>query len=305
MKLIKFIAAAAISAAFAAPATAAVMGAADLNIKTLAILTQGGMPLTDIAITSELRSGSASVNFNGVSVASPHQSGGISANVDVDLAVAGPSKASVNAIYGGSANNNTSFHLKNPTGNFALADMKLSGSAVDGTATGFTRADASIVSGVSKAGATSTIANSAESKATFTVAQTVQAQFAIEYDIFVKAYVGNLVPTDSGQALSSVTYTLSLTELGEDDPILFFSPAALNRSQNSTGFAGNKEKEQAGWTLSSFVTLVKDKTYNLVISQKSEVILEQKVADVPEPSSLFLSALGLLAVGAGARRRLK
>src|SRR5687767_926729 len=125
MKLAKILAAAAISAAFAAPASAAVLGAADLTIEQLLILTPTG-PLNPalINIQSESRTGNASADFNGVSVSS----GNVTTNViggSLDLApsIAGPGAGAVPGIYGGTVNNNLTTHLTTPTANFALADM--------------------------------------------------------------------------------------------------------------------------------------------------------------------------------------
>jgi hypothetical protein len=304
-----FIAAAAITAAFAAPASAAVMGAADLSIKQLVVLSNTGAPLTqaDILITGELRTGNASVDYKGVSVASPNKSTNVvGGQLDVATAYAGASAATLNGIYGGSFVNNDSFHMTNPTGNFALADMYMSGSAVTASgAAGLTRADASIASGIGLGGANTTISNSASAKAIFTVAQTVQAQFAISYDIFVKAFVGNFVPAGTGSANSTVSYNLTLRQNGVAAPLLSFAPFQLNRGAYTNQSALNVEEADAGWVFSDFVTLTQGKTYSLAINQTSNVTVAQGAADVPEPGTLFLSALGLLAAGAGARRRQK
>ena len=68
MKLAKYLAAAAISAAFvAAPASAATMGMADLAITGLIILNANNVPVTSgIVINTESRTGTAASSFNDV-----------------------------------------------------------------------------------------------------------------------------------------------------------------------------------------------------------------------------------------------
>jgi hypothetical protein len=306
MKLAKILAAAAISAAFAAPASAAVLGAADLTIQQLVILTPGGAPLNPalINIQSESRTGNASADFNGVSVSSGNVTTNvIGATLDLPPSIVGPGAGAVPGIYGGVVNNNLTTHLAAPSANYALADMYIQGSAVNASgAAGLTRADASIVNGAGQGGANTTIANSAVANTTFAVTAPVQAQFAITYDLFVNAFVDALAPGQTGLASSTVSYSLTLRENG--NVILSFTPDELNEGAISNSSGTNAMVSNSGTVFSSFVTLTANKLYSLTINQASNATATQS-AEVPEPGTMFLSALGLLAAGAAARRRIR
>ena len=307
MKLAKFVAAAAVAAAFASPASAAVMGAADLTIKQLLILTSSGAPLAanQISILKETRTGNASADFNGVSVSSGNVTTDVTGNsLDLAPSVVGPSAGSVPALYGGTVNNNLTTHLAAPSGNFALADMYVQGSAVNASgAAGLTRADVSVENGTGGGGANTTIANSVVASTAFTVSGTISARFAVAYDVFVKAFV-DFLPNQTGLASATTSWALTLRENGVT--VLSFNPEQLNQGAVTNSDQTNATISQTGTVFSNFVSLTSGKLYSLTINQASNATANQlERNDVPEPGTLFLSALGLLAASTLVRRRNK
>src|SRR5262249_42193596 len=158
MKIKQLLIAAAISALSATPAFAGVAGMADLSISQLLVVDGTTHQLTPIAaqitLTSDSRTGTANSNFDnvegtglGMGSLTDVKTGAAAgtAAVDVKYRCAGPSCGGINAIYGGTAENNSTAHFMTNVGNFALGDMNNSGNALTPAgAQGLTRADASI-----------------------------------------------------------------------------------------------------------------------------------------------------------------
>jgi hypothetical protein len=310
MKLTKYLAAAAVSAAFiAAPASAATMGMADLAITGLIILNANNAPVTSgITIKTENRTGTAASNFNGIDGVGAGSgnifSTTIGGTVDVKNRCAGPSCGAMPAgNYPGGVENNFTANIPAPNGNYALGDMYIAGSAIGIGANGLTRADSSVMSPGNAGSANATIANSATSETTFVASSTLQARFALGFQAYVAAFV-NAAAGVNGSSLGTISWALSLQEVigTVSTTILNWSPTEINDGVASSQFSENSIKSTSGTTLSNLVTLTGGRTYKLTINQASNSIASE-VRAVPEPGSMVLVGLGLLALGAASRRK--
>ncbi|NHZ78011.1 PEP-CTERM sorting domain-containing protein [Massilia sp. CCM 8695] len=312
MKLTKYLAAAAVSAAFVvAPVSAATMGMADLAITGLIILNSNNAPVTNgIVIQNENRTGTANSNFNNAQGTGAGLgnifSTTIGGTVDVKNRCAGPSCGAGMPVgnYPGGVENNFTAHLPAPSGNYALGDMYIAGTALGVTgANGLTRADSSVMSPGNAGSANATIANSATAVTTFSVGTTLQAKFALGFNAYVAAFV-NAINGVSGSSLGTISWTLSLQEVigNVSTTIMNWSPAEINDGVTSSDISQNSIKESSGTILSNLVTLTGGRTYKLTINQASNSIASE-VRAVPEPGSMVLIGLGLLALGAASRRK--
>lgn len=314
MKFTKILAAVAVSAAFIAPASAATMGMADLAITGLAILDSNGVPVLGnrIDITFENRTGTANSSYNDVEAVGVGSGNivriGEGLEVDVKNRCSGPScgAAHANANYAGAGankyDNDFTTHIAAPSGNYALGDMYIAGSAIGITgANGLTRADTSVMNPDNFGGANATIANSVTAITTFVANQTISAQFILGYDAYVAAFVNAGVGV-TASAFGTISWALNLTEtdaMGVNTTLMTWTPSQLNRGFSSSGFAQNQSYSSAGALFSNFVTLVNGNTYNLTINQASNSV----ASEIPEPGSMVLVALGLFALGAASRRK--
>ena len=325
MKFTKILAAVAVSAAFIAPASADTMGMANLAITGLAIMDSTGAAVLGnrIDITRENRTGTANANYNGIDAVGVG-SGNIfsvteGGTVDVKYRCAGPAcgDAHANANYNGGAaplplgtskyENDATTHILAPSGNYALGDMFIAGSAIGVTgANGLTRADASVMSPDNAGSANATIGNSVTSTAIFTANTTISAKFVLGYDAYVAAFV-NAGAGVTASAFGTISWALALTETvgNVTSTILQWTPPQLNNGASSSDFAQNFSYSSSGSLLagtglsSNFVTLTAGRTYNLTVNQASNAV----ASEIPEPGSMVLVALGLFALGAASRRK--
>ncbi len=286
---------------------------ADLAITGLVILNSAGAPVTDASITinTETRTGTAASNFNGVDGVGAGNGTvfgfGSGAEVDVKYRCAGPSCGPAHAVanYGAGGYENKFFtHIPAAAGNYALGDMYIAGSALGFTgANGFTRADSSVAGGNNEGTANATIANSVTATTIFTANTTISAQFFLGYNAYIAAVV-NAVAGATGDALGTISWALSLQEVigNASTTIMNWTPDQINNGLTSSNASQNDTYTAIGTTSSPFVTLTAGRVYKLTINQASNSIARERV---PEPGSMLLIALGLFALGAASRRRIK
>jgi len=315
-----FLAACIASAVVSVPASAGVLGVADLAITGLALVTATGQQaiVGGITIVGDQRTGAATANYNGVTAGGvgPSSITDNGTTVDVKYRCAGPDCAAAAALYstGGQAvgttdaqpENNLHTHIMVPTLNYALGDMVIAGTAISGPgANGLTRADSSVAGPTNKGGSQGNINNGVEavSTTTFTLGDgsttggPIDAQFVLSYDVFRKVFVD--APAGKGIATAGTTFVLELSSNDPDFVNLTFAPSALNGTFSSFSNAGNKQFSDTGVALSGVRTLTSGFTYTVTVTQSSI----SSASEIPEPASVLLVGLSLLGLGVARRRR--
>lgn len=311
------LAALALAAVASIPAHAGALAASDLNISQLYLSDALGNPLAanaSISIVSESRQGTAAANYNGV-VASNGPSnisnddiGGV---VDVLHQLVGPSSGGVAALlYGGVIENNTTTHIVPPaTANYALGDMRIGGSAIGGAIEGLTRANAVAISPDNSGGSSATILNSASLISTFTVGTSFTGSLAVVADSYFRVWVdtlagGEKATASAGQGWTAkVVCTAGTSACDASWTDLTFTPAQLQVTGTSNrpaqNFTQTYDSSISGPLISAARTFVAGADYTLTVNQSTNVT----VRDVPEPMSLSLLGLALLAAGFATTKR--
>lgn len=296
---------AATAAMASVPAHAGALAASNLDISSLGLInvTAGGVPVDPswITITSEQRVGNASAVYNGVASADAGFSGAVGGTVDVAYRCVGSCGAATTALYGGTIENNSTTHLAPaPSQNFALGDMRVTGSALTGVASGLTRADALTMNAPNSGGSSATILNGASITASFTANSTFDGFVTMFANSYLRAWVDGV---DASTASAGMGFNLSITSSDDLGFIpLLFSPSQLNQSFTSDEVADNAGHNSSfsGFLNSLTRTFTGGKTYSLTINQSSNATV---ATGIPEPASLALVGGALLALAGVARRR--
>ena len=300
MKLFKkTLAGVALAAVLATSAQAGVMAIADMEVRGLGFASSG---LSTLTISNELRSGNASATYNGVPQAATG-SGSNAVTVDVPAQCVG-NCASAATLYAGGLNNSSTHIGLSPLYNYALGDMLIQGSVIGGGIRGLTRADA-VSDGPNNTGsANATILNTGSVSGTFTTGTTFTSALVLAVDAFLRAWVSPTNPPGD-TAIAGAGYGWNMTITGADIADLFFRPADLNRTATavtpgtddffSTGGVANYFSESRTYTA--------DTLYSFSINQSSNAQISE-IQQIPEPGSLALLGLGLLALAVSRRRKL-
>lgn len=261
-----------------------------------------------ISIIGGSREGTTDADFNGTSDSDNTGNVGVAGDADGEFLCFGPDCGTTgisenNASYDGITNN----IANDPDKSYALADMRLSGSALGVGAQGFTYADVGIAMGNDvTADANANIANSVFSTVSFTVLTDVNAKLVAFYDVFVNAFIADHIALDNTKtATASANANFNLKLTGPGSTALFgtngqgieFSTAAQDlpgfNSPMPTGY------QSSGNPFETSVVNLTAGTYILELSQDSDVLATL----VPEPSSIALLGLGVLGFAGFARRR--
>lgn len=320
------LAAASLAVLSAGSAHAGALAASKLNISQLYLSDAMGVPVgatqanpaginSTISITGESRTGAATADYNGVSSNNGSNNitkTGVGVSVDVLHQLAGPSAGAVAAgVYGGVVENNTSTNVAPPPGyNYALGDMLISGSAIGGSIVGLTRADASAMGPTNIGGSNATILNRAALTSTFTVGANFTGSVAVNADAYLQTFVSLASASEFASASAGygwnirISCTQTLTNLCTGwTGNLDFAPDELNQANTSTTDAENFSFSYSGLLISDARTFRAGTSYNLTVNQSSNALVTDEMRTVPEPMTLSLLGVALLAAGAASRKR--
>lgn len=289
-------------AAISTPVHADVLGMADLAINQFLLVSNGQPVTTGIQINSEGRTGNASSLYNGTQ-SSATAIGFGSAVTDVTYKCNGPACGSIGGAYGGVLENNSTTHINSVIGNYALGDMLLAGSAIGPQGTGanaLTRANAAADGPSNQGSANATILNGVTATTTFTATTTIDVNFLLSFDAFVKVLANPDAGSSDAFASAGNSWILSVTSSDDAGFVpLLWQPSQLNVAYTADGPEDNKTFSAVGTIFSPTRTLASGKSYELTIVQASNSV----VRELPEPASLLLAGAALVGLGVARRRR--
>nr|WP_316639033.1 EDSAP-1 family PEP-CTERM protein [uncultured Roseateles sp.] len=294
---------ASIAPLMAVPAHAGAVAIANMNVTALGFLNPpGGLALT---ITNESRTGNASADYNNVTAGGVGPgSGGVSGatTLDIGYRCAGDC-ATAAGLYNGTSGGleNATNHIAVPgQANYALGDMRISGTAIGGSIQGLTRADAVATGPTNHGSANATIKNGGNISGTFTVGTTFSSAIVVGVDAFLQSWVDPLNGS-AEHASADAGYGWNITIKQGNTVLISFAPSELNKSFFSSGASENDSFAYTGLLSSTAATFVKGTTYSFSINQSSNAA----ITDIPEPTSIALIGIALLGAGAVTRRRMK
>jgi len=299
----------------ASNATAGVSATAYLELNDLVVQidTDGDLvpdqvnPLQFISILpGGSRSTSTFVDNNGASDSDLDSQSSATADSDAELLCLGASCGALGlsdngqSVDGGNLVASDAFY-------YSVADAQVTGSAIGAGATGFTYADAGIVTGNDEsAGANSNIANDILTTFTLGMLTDINVRFSALMDYLVDAFISPDIANDSLRAATSTakaTFGIELVSFDTGNTVALndgpsgvtFNDIAIDQPGlgNLIVRSGDDVNFTSGWAN------VSAGTYQLTITQSSTV----QTTLVPAPTTLAMAAFGLLGLGLTARRR--
>lgn len=252
-----------------------------------------------IEITSASRTAGSSADMNGV--------GDSSTKIDSSgVGTADPDFICISAQCGsGIALSNNSANISNlvytDAFNYAAADARVTGSALGAGASGFTYTDTGLSSFNSIAGAQSNITNGLQTTINFSINSALGVSFTAIFNAFVDAFA-------DAASLADTTVT-TVASAAANFTIQVFPDSSKGNGGagfifESIGFSDDLEGSDTGVNLAnqSFATdlsYVSAGDYQINITQSSTSAVEL----VPEPASIAVLGLGLLALAGATYRR--
>ncbi|MEX2455386.1 MAG: EDSAP-1 family PEP-CTERM protein [Rhodospirillaceae bacterium] len=192
-----------------------------------------------------------------------------------------------------------------PTSTYALADMVLTGSALDATANGGpaggtnarSRAGVSIEGGTNNGSSTSTTGSDVNVQLVSSVDRDIE--FSLDYILNMLAFVDSSMPGTTGSSQAGASWSLSLFQLTNPANQLSWSPSEINRTINLSVDA-NVPVSDSGSLVSNTFTMLAGQQYQFGVSHSTR---SEASFLVPEPGVIAIFGMGLLAIGLASTRR--
>lgn len=275
-------------------AKAGVLASSIFEVNNFFLVNSAGNIPSGITILSDVRNGEIAVGLNGVNSAN---TGNASNSNNLNLL---PVLLGTNP-FGVPNGDNSDTQFADGAGTFSRSDLFVSGTIFGTGGQGFTRSDAYALSGDNTGNANATIANNVLASYKINVDEDSQAQFVLDAEVYLKAFVSNDLFGTGSNSNASISFSVDVKDL-EGNSILEWSPNQLNRGVTAFGVAG--ASNIGGFAmydnLSSGLVDIAAGTYTVTIQQKSTA-REVAVNQVPEPATIALFAIGLLGAGFAGR----